>query len=418
MLAIFLLSLAIGLDGAPKDQDRTLIVTTIVNVPYVMYHEGSNDTRVNVGLYTGFAVEMIEELSKILGFSYKLKPVSDGKYGMKNATGHWNGMIGEVISGEADMALADLTITSKREEAIDFTMPFMTTGISILGKKPLHVEALMWWSPIMIWIYSIVIFFGLTRFLIKRRQRCPAMITCTKDLAYDELKPRCSTRFFALTWKLFALVMIIMAFGSFAVMMTCVRSFVGVRGRYFESAADLVDQTDIRYGTVAGGSTRAFFLDAQVPLYRNLSMTMESDPSNFVGSYIEGVNRVKMGNYAMFMESDKIQYLVQREPDLYQIGGNLDNKGFGIAVQSGSPYRALLSDAILQMQETGRLEALRSKWWDISNQTKSASYHHKTPVMKAYGWVSCIAGLSAFLLIIAFLIELVIFAKEKCSSSN
>src|SRR2546422_786523 len=109
-LAIVLLSLAIGLDGAPQNyRGRTLIVTTILSAPYVMYHEESNDTRVKVGPYTGFAVELIDELSKILGFSYKLKLVSDGRYGSKNATGHWDGMIGEVISGEADMALADLT---------------------------------------------------------------------------------------------------------------------------------------------------------------------------------------------------------------------------------------------------------------------------------------------------------------------
>ncbi len=43
---------------------------------------------------------------------------------------------GELIRGEADIAIVDLTITSKREEAVDFTQPFMNTGISILFKKP------------------------------------------------------------------------------------------------------------------------------------------------------------------------------------------------------------------------------------------------------------------------------------------
>ena len=36
---------------------------------------------------------------------------------------------------KADLAVADLTITYVREEAVDFTMPFMTLGISILYKK-------------------------------------------------------------------------------------------------------------------------------------------------------------------------------------------------------------------------------------------------------------------------------------------
>lgn len=34
------------------------------------------------------------------------------------------------------MAIADVTITSTREKVLDFTLPFMNTGISILFKKP------------------------------------------------------------------------------------------------------------------------------------------------------------------------------------------------------------------------------------------------------------------------------------------
>lgn len=37
---------------------------------------------------------------------------------------------------EADIALASLAITHKREQAVYFTKPFMNTGISIMIKKP------------------------------------------------------------------------------------------------------------------------------------------------------------------------------------------------------------------------------------------------------------------------------------------
>lgn len=36
----------------------------------------------------------------------------------------------------ADLAIGDLTITFGREQAVDFTMPFMNLGISILFRKP------------------------------------------------------------------------------------------------------------------------------------------------------------------------------------------------------------------------------------------------------------------------------------------
>ncbi len=44
----------------------------------------------------------------------------------------FEGMIGEVISRTADMAIAPLTISQKRMEVVDFSKPFMNLGISIM----------------------------------------------------------------------------------------------------------------------------------------------------------------------------------------------------------------------------------------------------------------------------------------------
>ena len=42
--------------------------------------------------------------------------------------------------------------------------------------------------------------------------------------------------------------------------------------------------------------------------------------------------RVKKGNYAFFMENLMIDYQVQRDCDLMQVGGQLDSKGYGIGL--------------------------------------------------------------------------------------
>ena len=52
----------------------------------------------------------------------------------------WTGMVGELAAGSADMAVADLTVTEAREESIDFSIPFMSGGITILSKKPVNTE--------------------------------------------------------------------------------------------------------------------------------------------------------------------------------------------------------------------------------------------------------------------------------------
>ena len=111
--------------------------------------------------FEGYCLDLLKELSNILGFSYEVKLVTDGKYGAQNDKGEWNGMVrelidhvssnregGKAISSEhrlsvnsvprqvADLAVAPLTITYVREKVIDFSKPFMTLGISILYHKP------------------------------------------------------------------------------------------------------------------------------------------------------------------------------------------------------------------------------------------------------------------------------------------
>lgn len=131
--------------------------------PYVMYKKSDKPLYGN-DRFEGYCLDLLKELSNILGFSYEVKLVSDGKYGAQNDKGEWNGMVRELIdhvstslhwncssrrcsrsSGSdlgpllcqvADLAVAPLTITYVREKVIDFSKPFMTLGISILYHKP------------------------------------------------------------------------------------------------------------------------------------------------------------------------------------------------------------------------------------------------------------------------------------------
>ncbi|XP_014881545.1 glutamate receptor 1-like, partial [Poecilia latipinna] len=116
--------------------NRTYIVTTILESPYVMQKK-NHELLVGNDKYEGYIVELAAEIAKHVGYQYKLKIVSDGKYGAKDPeTQKWNGMVGELVYDKADLAVAPLTITLVREEVIDFSKPFMSLGISIMIKKP------------------------------------------------------------------------------------------------------------------------------------------------------------------------------------------------------------------------------------------------------------------------------------------
>jgi len=57
-------------------------------------------------------------------------------------------------------------------------------------------------------------------------------------------------------------------------------------------------------------------------------------PTVFTSSNVEGVDRVikGKGSYAFLMESTSIEYVIERNCGLTQVGGLLDSKGYGIAM--------------------------------------------------------------------------------------
>lgn len=381
---------------AATDAVDTLVVTTKRTQPYFMLKSTPNKQEGN-NQYEGYAVDLIHELSRIVGFKYRFKEVDDGKYGAKakhpNGTEYWNGMIGEIISGKADLAIVDLTITSSREEAVDFTLPFMNTGISILFKKPTNKVTTLFsfLSPFSldVWVYVLCSYSGVSiiLFLVGRispyewtnpypcRQEDSAVMQNSFSLLNSfwftigslmqqgsDLAPKSmSTRSMAGIWYFFTLIMISSYTANLAAFLTVEKIVYPI-----ENAKDLSEQTEIKYGCVESGSTRTFFQDSQIEIYRKIYRFME-DHKTYVRSNEEGKDRVEQGNFAYFMESTSIEYITERNCNLTQIGSPLDSKNYGIATRKISnykkPYRTLLSQAILQLQENGMLHVLKNRWW-------------------------------------------------------
>ena len=82
--------------------------------------------------------------------------------------------------------------------------------------------------------------------------------------------------------------------------------------------------------------------DSRIDTYQRIYAYMKEHPEDMQNSYEEGIKRVLGGNYAFFMENTMIDYQVQRNCDLMQVGGLLDSKGYGIGTPM-SKYSVLFS---------------------------------------------------------------------------
>uniref|UniRef100_A0AAY4DNZ8 Glutamate receptor n=1 Tax=Denticeps clupeoides TaxID=299321 RepID=A0AAY4DNZ8_9TELE len=402
--------------------NKTLIVTTILENPYVMRKENYQEFHGN-DQYEGFCVDMLNELADILKFSFRIKLVDDGLYGAPEPNGSWTGMVGELINRKADLAVAGFTITSEREKVIDFSKPFMSLGISILyrvhiGRKPGYFSFLDPFSPA-VWLFMLLAYLAVSCVLFlaarlspyewynphpclrERRDLLENQYTLGNSLWFpvggfmqqgSEIMPRAlSTRCVSGVWWAFTLIIISSYTANLAAFLTVQRMEVPI-----ESADDLADQTNIQYGTIQGGSTMTFFMNSRYQTYQRMWNYMYSkQPSVFVKSTEEGIARVVNSKYAFLLESTMNEYHRRLNCNLTQIGGLLDTKGYGIGMPLGSPFREEISLGVLQLQENNRLEILKRRWWEGGQCPKEEDHRAKGLGMENIGgiFVVLICGL-------------------------
>ena len=83
------------------------------------------------------------------------------------------------------------------------------------------------------------------------------------------------------------------------------------------------------------------FQDSKIATYARMWQYMEQNNDVWSASNKEGVERVlnSDGQYAFMMESTVVDYVVERQCELTQVGGLLDNKGYGIGLPPSKFYK-------------------------------------------------------------------------------
>ncbi|XP_071445925.1 glutamate receptor 1-like isoform X3 [Hetaerina americana] len=379
--------------SADIEKNRTYIVTTIVEEPYIMLRTpepGENLTGND--RFEGYCKDLADLIAKKLEINYELRIVKDGSYGAENpdVKGGWDGMVGELVRKEADIAIASMTITSERERVIDFSKPFMSLGISIMIKKPVKQKpgVFSFLNPLSkeIWVCVIFSYVGVSIVLFTVSRFSPYEWRVEETLAGTavandfsvlnslwfalgafmqqgcDISPRSiSGRIVGSVWWFFTLILISSYTANLAAFLTVERMVAPIN-----SPEDLASQTEVQYGTLYHGSTWDFFRRSQITLYSKMWEFMNSRKHVFVRTYDEGIRRVRQskGKYALLIESPKNDYTNEREPcDTMKVGRNLDAKGFGVATPLGSPLRDGINLAVLSLKENGELAKLKNRWW-------------------------------------------------------
>ncbi|KAG5896546.1 hypothetical protein JTB14_030749 [Gonioctena quinquepunctata] len=382
-----------SLTAVSKLQGTKLTVISRLAKPYLVMKGYTDEGNAR---YEGYSMDLIASIAKIIGFQYEI--VLTDKHGnWDEVNERWTGMIGAILEKRAHLGVGDLTITPERQEVIDFSLPFMSLGISILHKKQNvgNPDSFAFLAPFStdVWMYLLYtfLFISVVHYFILRlsaddwentnpcdeydgaqennwtmKNTVWHVLRSLTAQSGDKAPKGLSARIATSVWWFFCLVITSMYIANLSIFITQANVDTSIN-----SVEDLAKQSKVKYGVLKGGSTESFFQNSNFSTYQRIWSSMEQDKSLFVKSNSEGVQRVsltKNGRYAFFLESSQLEYELKRRCDLKQVGDLLDSKSYGIAMPMNSPYRSIINKAILKMQESGQLADLKKKWWEVDDE--------------------------------------------------
>ncbi|XP_029886107.1 glutamate receptor ionotropic, delta-1 isoform X3 [Harpia harpyja] len=434
-----------GLNGSLQErrlgndlQGLTLKVVTVLEEPFVMVAENILGQPKR---YKGFSIDVLDALAKNLGFKYEIYQAPDGKYGQQLQNSSWNGMIGELINKRADLAISAITITPERESVVDFSKRYMDYSVGILIKKPeekINIFSLFAPFDFAVWacIAAAIPIVGVLIFVLNRIQAVRAQNASQPSpsasstlhsaiwVVYGAFVQQggestvnsVAMRIVMGSWWLFTLIVCSSYTANLAAFLTVSRMDNPIR-----TFQDLSKQMDISYGTVRDSAVYEYFKakgtnpleqdNTFAELWRTISKNNGAD--NCVSNPSEGIRKAKKGNYAFLWDVTVVEYaaLTDDECSVTVIGNSISSKGYGIALQHGSPYRDLFSQRILELQESGDLDVLKQKWWprmgrcDLNSHT-NAQTDGKALKLHSFAGVFCILAIGLLLACLVAALEL------------
>ncbi|XP_022802483.1 glutamate receptor ionotropic, kainate 2-like [Stylophora pistillata] len=399
-----------GKTTAPLDtpvslENRTITVVTIVEKPFIERTSSTGKPS-----FQGYCIDLLEELKKVLKFSYEINLVPDNNYGSQDAISkEWNGMVKELIEGRADIAVAPFTVSSERQKVIDFTQPYMDLGLTALVKsvndevkyytffKPFHLH--LWLVilaatcaiGVLIWLFSTFSPYGfygrclsiahrkIPKEYEKRKHTLRLTNAIWSSVMYyvgkssDSLHPVSASGRITVTVWWFAIGILLSAYTANLAAFLTIKRFSSP----LSSMEDLAGQEIIFYGTVKNSQPQAFFEASPIPTFVTMWQFMKYHHT-LVADSDKGISRVKGSNFAFIWDSIILEHVVHStEPcgSLTTIGKLFGKIGYGIGLPKGSQYTKQLSQVILRLRQEGFMDRLEQKWLHTHEDCIMAQKH-------------------------------------------
>ncbi|XP_076874423.1 glutamate receptor ionotropic, NMDA 3A [Brachyhypopomus gauderio] len=349
--------------------------------------QGGNDTvpmEVKKCCY-GYCIDLLEKLAEDMGFDFDLYIVGDGKYGaVKN--GRWTGLVGDLMSGAAHLAVTSFSINSARSQVIDFTSPFFSTSLGILVRTrdtAAPIGAFMWplhwsmWLGIFVSLHVTAVFltlyewkspFGMTP---KGRNRERVFsFSSALNVCYAILfgrtaaikPPKCWTgRFLMNLWAIFCLFCLSTYTANLAAVMVGEKTYEQLSGIHDPKLHH--PSQGFRFGTVRESSAEDYVKKSFPEMHeymRRYNVPATPDGIDYLKEDPQKLD-------AFIMDKALLDYEVSIDADCktLTVGKPFAIEGYGIGLKQNSPLTSNISELVSQYKSDGFMDMLHDKWYKV-----------------------------------------------------
>uniref|UniRef100_A0A8C2AX62 Glutamate receptor n=1 Tax=Cyprinus carpio TaxID=7962 RepID=A0A8C2AX62_CYPCA len=335
----------------------------------------------------GFCVDLLIKLAMTMNFTYEVHLVADGKFGTQERVNNsnkkeWNGMMGELLGGLADMIVAPLTINNERVRLhySNYPVPFYLPELLLKCTKCITLDSFMQPFQSTLWLlvglsvhvvavmlYLLDRFSPFGRFKVNSEEEEEDALTLSSAMWFSwgvllnsgigEGAPRSfSARILGMVWAGFAMIIVASYTANLAAFLVLDRPeerITGINDPRLRNPSD-----KFIYATVKQSSVDIYFR-RQVELstmYRH----MEKHNYESAAEAIQAVRDNKL--HAFIWDSAVLEFEASQKCDLVTTGELFFRSGFGIGMRKDSPWKQNVSLAILSSHENGFMEDLDKTW--------------------------------------------------------
>ncbi|CAG2217228.1 GRID1 [Mytilus edulis] len=360
--------------------------------------------------YTGFSIDLLQELAHELNFTYEITSPPDGQWGTETPNGSWTGL-------DVDIVAAPLTIQTDRERVIDFTYPYFYEPSVILIKKP-DPNLTKWRTLIDPFSTTVLlcIFISLpisSLFLlffekynpyyrkVEDRSKVTGLHHFSDSFWYmygalltqggAHMADSSSGRTLLSFWWIFCIIMMATYSGNLIAFLTVTKEKLP-----FTDLSGLVAQDKYQWGIQGGAIFEQIFKTSEIPEYKKIwSGVVEYNKSDTrVLSYIgdEHIGKVLEGNYAFIVDKTFFDMTMIDNCELAMTLAEVLQLQYAMALPNNSPFTKIFTDEIISIHESGLLQIWRLRHWPKPGNCKES-------ILKESNAITLIDVQSAFYLI-------------------